>query len=535
MMKLLLKQIKTRNFVGSIGIVFLLSQLSCRTSDTENNLTSGGIATVKINLTGTEFSDSPAIKPTASIGKKSEGNENNEIQTKSTMVNPSTILVAQLESNNHSVNPQASAGKNLSAAVAGDPLGSGIKFRVIAYEQGSGSYKSHQDYTIGQPATPLIIDAGITYNMVIYSYGTNSLPSISSGETTSLNSAVVNYDDNNRDFMYQNISYTPSFGGNTLDITLKHRVARITTIVNSTVTGSNISTINNAMITPHYTNGSIPLTSGNVTGRTDMGSAALTFPISLPASSQTALPVFVNTDTRGASTASFSADVIAGGTTYAMNLANSFSITPGTTSTLTIKLTNCGAYIAPGVWKNFMCHNLGADYTAYPGTPSAAIHGAKYQWGAQTGETGRYYSQSDDQTNAGQITGWSTAIKPVTTWSDAVKTANDPCPSGYRVPTRAQLQGVIDNNTMTQIGTWISTVGNYTSGAKYGDLLFLPTAGNRDYQTGRLGPRGNSGYYWTCTAGVNITAYMLNFTNTINQVAPFVNRNGGFSIRCIAE
>ena len=64
-----------------------------------------------------------------------------------------------------------------------------------------------------------MLDGGTTYNMVVYSYGAGTLPAISSGETTDLNSAVVNYDDNNRDFMYQNINYTPVTGGNSLDIT----------------------------------------------------------------------------------------------------------------------------------------------------------------------------------------------------------------------------------------------------------------------------------------------------------------------------
>ena len=526
-MKLLTRSTTIKNFTGYLGIILLLSKISCRTSDTESNLVNG-LATIKINLLGAEFSDVKTLKPKASLGKQGIDFGIDGVQTKSIMVNPSTVLVAQLAPVEHSFNP--SAGKNLPTAVSGDPLGSGMKFRIIAYEQGNGNYKSHQDYTIGQPATPLIIDAGTAYNMVAYSYGSTTLPAISSGETTDLNSAVVNYDDNNRDFMYQNISYTPVTGENSLDITLRHKVAKITTIVSSTIAANSISAISNAMITPHYTNGNIPLASGNITDRTDLANAGLTFPTSAPASSQTALPVFVNMDT----IASFSANVTAGGTTYAMSLPNSFSISPGTTGTLTIKLNSCGAYIAPGIWKKFMCHNLGADNTAYPATPSAAIHGAKYQWGAQTGETGRYYSQSDDQTNAERITGWSTTVKPASSWSDAIKTANDPCPAGYRVPTSTQLQGVIDNNTMARIGTFSNNVTNYSSGVKYGDLLFFPTAGNRDYQTGILELRGSSGYYWTSTSGTSTYAYMLNFS-TISQVALFVNRNGGFSVRCISE
>ncbi|SIR03763.1 hypothetical protein SAMN05880574_1631, partial [Chryseobacterium sp. RU37D] len=52
------------------------------------------------------------------------------------------------------------------------------------------------------------------------------------------------------------------------------------------------------------------------------------------------------------------------------------------TFNVNVGAAKCGAYIAPGQWKDFMCHNLGADVSADPFTPSASIQGAKYQWGA---------------------------------------------------------------------------------------------------------------------------------------------------------
>jgi hypothetical protein len=39
----------------------------------------------------------------------------------------------------------------------------------------------------------------------------------------------------------------------------------------------------------------------------------------------------------------------------------------------------CGAYVAAGVWKQFMCHNLGADASLDPFTPVQGIHGNLYQ------------------------------------------------------------------------------------------------------------------------------------------------------------
>lgn len=59
-----------------------------------------------------------------------------------------------------------------------------------------------------------------------------------------------------------------------------------------------------------------------------------------------------------------------------------------------------------GVFREMMYYNLGATTTANPFTPSKDIYGAKYQWGVQIGETGRYIDQATDQSVPGSITGW---------------------------------------------------------------------------------------------------------------------------------
>ncbi|HFK5529591.1 TPA: hypothetical protein ACGZ99_003676, partial [Elizabethkingia anophelis] len=343
--------------------------------------------------------------------------------------------------------------------------------------------------------------------------------------------------------------------GNTLDITLRHKVAQITTILKSTVIGNDITAIDNAMITPHYTNGTIPLTSGSITGRTDMTNTPITFPISTPGLSQRALPVFVNTDTGGDAKASFSANVMSGGISHAMSVPNSFKITPGVQSSLTVSLTKCGAFIAPNEWKDFMCHNLGADYSADPFVPSAAIHGAKYQWGMKD----PVVTQAEDQADSGPVPGWTNTFAPNDTWANT-KTTSDPCPSGYRVPSAEEWQGVIDNNKTTRVGTWIFGADNYSSGYQFGQGLFLPAAGGRSTEPinkdnpelydGTLakyaGGRGNRIAYHSTTTGIwrndgNTITYpgtyplisnSISQQNVTNAVAP---RNDAMPIRCIAE
>ncbi|MCL1638480.1 hypothetical protein OZ664_10805 [Elizabethkingia sp. HX WHF] len=518
----------------SITGITLLSVLffnACRSTDTDNNF-ANGVASVNINLLGTEFSNS---SPTLNASLNKNTGSVPEVQTHSVLVNPSTVITAELVPSTDPTLAKVFGIKPM-AAVSGNPLTIGMKFRVIAYRQSNGNYHTHQDYTIGQPATPMMLDNGSGYNIVVYSYGTTSLQAISSGEQNNISSASVNYDDTNRDFMYQKISYTPVNDNNTLNITLRHKVAQITTIIKNSTTQwpGNVYSIKNAVISPHYSNGIFSLDTGNMSGRTVSTNAVITFPTPNGAS-VTASPVFINSDTGGNLLGTFSAQAQVGSGPVDNILAyNAFRITPETKSNLTINFRTCRAKVSATYTADFMCHNLGADQSADPFIPSAAIHGAKYQWGAQTGETGRYYSQSDDQNNSGIILGWNTSGKPDGSWSESNKTVNDPCPVGYRIPKLAELQAMINNNTITYIGSnWGGSSTNYNNGIKIGNDLFLPATGYRSFNNGQLGGRGFGAEYWSSgILGANGTSLVATNGNATTGDAP---RAGALAIRCLAE
>ncbi len=200
---------------------------------------------------------------------------------------------------------------------------------------------------------------------------------------------------------------------------------------------------------------------------------------------------------------------------------------------------NCGAYIASGVWKAFMCHNLGADQSADPFTPSWRLNGHYYQWGraavAAAGPTG----PGSTEANAGSITGWNTTDAANGAWSDAIKTANDPCPTGFRVPTRAQWDAVLNTslNTRSYVGTnWTSSSTDYSAGLRIGtgsSGLFLPAAGLRDDSYGTLLSRGGVGYYWSSTEDGSY-AWFLSFSNGYAFTGSGYRTNG-LSVRCVAE
>ncbi|WP_082695232.1 FISUMP domain-containing protein [Elizabethkingia ursingii] len=534
-----------------IAVAFL-GLTSCRSNDTDGNLIKGGTAMVKVNLTGTDFATSTGTSNAQASLKAIGLGDDGGVQRHGALITPSMLLEAELKPASGSeavsrLSAQAttkigsSAGRLNTLAAVDDPtpMGPGMMFRVIAYSQNDGSYKDHKDFTIGQPADGLTLDQGSSYKLVAYSFGGAALPAISAGELLNISSAQVAYDNTKPDFLYTNVdNYIPNNTTNTVIFKLRHKATLITTTVNSMV--GNINSISNAFLSPNYTTANIPLATGSITGRTNPINQTLNFNSGIPGITTTADPVFMNADTAGNLGGTFSASINVNGTTKVVNLPNTFKITPEYKSDLNINLRTCGAYLGPNQtqWTEFMCQNLGATAGTNPFSAEAGNHGAKYQWGAQSGETGRYYSQANDQSYSGAISGWNTTAKPDGSWSDTSKTANDPCPSGYRVPTSAQWQAVIDNNpNIERVGTWADN-GNYTSALYFRNssnirTLMLPAAGYRSFADGALHDRGLDGLCWSSSESTS-NAYTLSFNSSSVGVYNFY-RTDSFSVRCIKD
>ena len=219
-----------------------------------------------------------------------------------------------------------------------------------------------------------------------------------------------------------------------------------------------------------------------------------------------------------------------GGTaSFALNIG-------GQTCTLNVPVAYvCRAKVNDSVYRNFLCHNLGAaNDSADPFTPTWEINGGYWQWGrsaeAAAGPTG----PDAGQANNGTVSAWNTTNAPDGSWADGSKTLNDPCPDGYRVPTKAQWVGVVANNTPTSVGTFNLSATNYAAGKKFGDQLMLPAAGFRISDSGALFYRGNSGVYWSSTEYDNLNAWFLLFGSS-DAYTDYYYRTGGFSVRCVAE
>jgi len=248
-----------------------------------------------------------------------------------------------------------------------------------------------------------------------------------------------------------------------------------------------------------------------------------------------------NKTTNGSGTESFSTTLtgLVAGTTYYVRAYATNNLGTGYGKEIDFIFngeTSCRAYLAPGFLKQFMCHNLGAaNPSADPFTPSWEINGGYWQWGRKEMAAPGPSGPGENQANPGSIAGWNSSA-PDGSWSDAVKTVNDPCPAGFRVPTRDQWQGVINNNAVSNVGSsWTISNTNYTTGKRFGDLLFLPAAGYRSSGDSTLGRRGSNGYYWSSSEVGSNSAWSLYFDSGGAYTISYFYRTNGFSLRCVSE
>ena len=532
-----------------IIVTLLCYTSSCRSNDTDSQIT-GKNAVIQVNFAKDEYTDFVSNGEQASVRQNTVPGDYSA--QKNEIPFGDFILITELKPEISSQrNMMLQAGLNSAAATV---IQRAIKFRVVVYNA-AGEYDSSYIYSIGANGSvtadsgkQMALDGGKNYTFVVYSYNTNIAPNENLAGSN-LNTASVSFS-SAQDLMYYSTSMIPSGEANAqnrLNVVLKHMLSSITVIVDSAPTnGYNITNISGATIGKSFGTATINLATGNVTSSGSTNNLAVSFPANPNTSVLQSAPILIN-NTSGINDGNFNINSITVGplTQGPVTLLNNLRIQPGVRYSLTVRLVPQDIFIddttsVPGQTiktvringKVWMRNNLGDNRTNVDLPPFNQSN--YYQFGRST-------IVANTGTQPGEIAGWNTSAAANNAWNSGtetipVKTANDPCPNGYRIPTVRELQSLLDNTVHTQLGTTPPSDSNfdnamvYTSKRNNAVKLTIPAIGARNGGAGRLNNRGLRSNLWTSTAVDNSTAN----ANTTSGVTIHVKRTGD-PVRCVAQ
>jgi len=185
----------------------------------------------------------------------------------------------------------------------------------------------------------------------------------------------------------------------------------------------------------------------------------------------------------------------------------------------------------PATGRIWMDRNLGATQVATSST-DANSYGDLYQWGrrsdshqCRTSPTTTVLSSTDQPSHGDFVLAYNTPFdwrspQNNNLWQ-GLNGFNNPCPSGYRLPTEAELN--IER---------LSWGSNNAAGA-FASPLKLPVAGLRVCNNGSLVAGGILGRYWSSTVSSADSRFL--FLDSNSAVMSYDNRAYGFSVRCIKD
>lgn len=181
-------------------------------------------------------------------------------------------------------------------------------------------------------------------------------------------------------------------------------------------------------------------------------------------------------------------------------------------------------------FKTWMDRNLGATQAATSSTDAAA-YGDLYQWGRgsdghqiRTSGTTATLSSSDTPGNAlfitnnsGSISDWRSSQND-NLWQGVIG-VNNPCPSGFRLPTYAELDA--------ERASWVTQ----NAAGAFDSPLKLVAAGDRNGTNGSLRDGGLTGVYWSSTVYNAFSSFLYFYSIGTRMISS--SRDNGISVRCI--
>jgi hypothetical protein len=204
---------------------------------------------------------------------------------------------------------------------------------------------------------------------------------------------------------------------------------------------------------------------------------------------------------------------------------------PGTVHCDPDNITLIVDVLNPSTGKTWMDRNLGASQVAQAFNDPLS-YGDLYQWGRLADGHQCRNSGTTTQLSSSDVPGHGDFILTFNSPFDwrspqngnlwqGVNGVNNPCPSGYRVPTDSELNA--------ERLSWSSS----NRAGAFASPLKLPSAGYRDFSNGSLRSVGTCGLYWSSTVFSTYSRYLAFCSSYASMYT--LDRANGYSVRCLKD
>ena len=246
------------------------------------------------------------------------------------------------------------------------------------------------------------------------------------------------------------------------------------------------------------------------------------------------------------------------GVTYTWTVPSGWSITAGQgTSSITVTASSSASSgnisVTPSCGGNGTARTLAVAATVCPNCTSGVIINGicwanKNVGASNIDEYSPYYqwNRTTAWAATGSVSGWNSTADQSSTWT------NNPCPSGWRLPTKVEFQNMLNSSgTMENMAGWITGgqrgVRSGVNGRFYGPgnatctisnmtgCIFLPAGGVRYYTNGGL-DQGSGLNYWVNEQYSSTEGYCFYaFDDDSGYAGNWCNKANALPIRCVMQ
>lgn len=531
--------------------------ISCSKSDM---ISTDSPFTINVRLASDELESGDHV---AKVNKAYSADLNPSIILAETRLNDDYYILTELMTlENNKTASNIIKAKDQKASIIRNPILRHIRFRILVYD-GDGNFHEDKMYTINSAGLvtpddriPLSLDRG-QYSFVAYSYNNTDIPSEDLKGTTINDQLVISPIRHPEFMMFRSgvISVGPN-SDNNLNIAFKYRFSPITLTIDASATnGYEVSSIGDTRISPAKDRAYISLSSDDISYGASDTTRKVSFPIKYSDVRTSNITWVANKVTNASLTiGSLRIGPLLQSTPIVLN---NIMIRPGVGYHLKVRIlpndryeTISGEPAALINGKYWMRRNIGAKVVD-PDSPDAtgsfqALIGNYYQWGRPEVRATSYTGPNADESAA-----WNSSAKNGAWYSSTGNggkvDANDPCPLGWRIPTKEELVNLTQNTTQLAIDNrgenWSASPTNFSTAKVFRSkrnkniILTFPSGGYYD-PSRTLNSMGNRGYYWTSTETLNgergaWRMYTTLYNNDAYVSSSDSNRSFAFNVRCI--